>query len=143
LILRLIVATDIARDPKHLLGRLLTKRFALTLLLKCATLWIMTRDADVAEGKPLAIREELALDPVISAQEEFFGGPPKWPIEVRRMKDNLAFAKIIAIPLFAATARLIDAVKPMLEQCEAIAAAWKLALYPPVEESTSIVIAME
>jgi GAF domain-containing protein len=153
LILRLIVATDMANHWTYMasLRSFQTifwadysqKGFALTMLLKCATLWFMTRDPEIAESRLLAIREELGLDPVVSAREELFGPPPKWPIEVRIMKDNLAFATIIVLPLFVETARLIGAVKPIVEQCEAITATWKLTLYPPVEESTSIVISME
>jgi hypothetical protein len=115
----------------------------MTMLLKSATIGFMTKEEEVCETHLMALREELTLDPVLSGEEELFGPPPKWPLEVKQMKDNLAFGTIIALPTFLATSKLIDGMRGLIEMCEEHIARWKLTLYPPIEESTSIVISME
>jgi hypothetical protein len=152
-ILRLIIGTDMAAHWVLLANTRMMesvnwkdyaqKILALTMLLKCATIGFVTKEEDACETHLLALRQELGLEPAVSHEEELFGPPSKWPPDVSRMKGNLAFATIIAHPTLLATSKLIDGMKPLIEMCEEHMARWKLTLYPPPEESTSIVISMD
>jgi hypothetical protein len=118
------------------------KIVALTMLLKCAAIGFMTKEEEICETHMLALRQELSLEPIVSSDEELFGAPPKCPPEVKRLKDNLAFGTLIAHPVLVATSKLVDGLRPLLEMCDEHIARWKLTLYPPPEEITSIVISM-
>jgi hypothetical protein len=152
-ILRLIIGTDMSSHWIFLANvRMLTtvnwrdyaqKILALTMMLKCATVGFITKEEEVCEAHLLSLRQELGLEPSLSGEEELFGPPPKWPPEVRRMKENLAFTTVIAHPTLVATSKLVHGMTPLIEMCEEHMARWKLTLYPPVEESTSIVISMD
>lgn len=150
LILRLIMGTDMAshftimkaaKDLHSVNWKDYTQMvLALTLLLKMATMGFMFKDVESCNAHLRDVRVELGLDTPFDAEEDLFGVQPKIPPEIRRKKEILAFGQLIVAPLAQAAARLMDGVKPLTDKFQGHMDAWTVELYPPEEESTSIVI---
>jgi GAF domain-containing protein len=150
LILRLMMGTDMA---SHFQAMKAAKEFhnvnwkeytqqvlALTLLLKMATVGFMFKDVNTCIAHLSDVRVELGLDRPFGPEEDLFGGQQKFPPEIRRKKEILAFGHLIVAPLARAAAQLMDGVRPLSDKFQGHIKDWILELYPPQEESTSIVI---
>jgi hypothetical protein len=112
----------------------------LTLILKLATIGFMYKDTEACEIHLGNVRAELELDNPIDPEEDLFGLALKIPPEIRRKKEILAFGRLIAGPLIKAASSLLDGLAPLVTNFQAHMNDWMLDLYPPEEESTSIVI---
>jgi len=151
LILRLIMGTDMsnhfeiiknAKETPSLNWKEYPKMvLALTLVLKIAVIGFMYKDMETCMTHIGEVRTELELDKPVDPEEDLFGGPAKMPPEIRRKKEILAFGQLIAGQLIRVSVPLMEALRPLANQCAEHMKAWTDELYPPEEESTSIVIA--
>jgi hypothetical protein len=150
LILRLITGTDMSNHFSVLwsaqkLSTLDWKDYGnmvigLTLILKLATIGFMYKDGETCESHLGNVRRELELDQPVDPEEDLFGPAPKIPPALRRKKEILAFGQLIARPLIETASCLLEGLTPLVTNFQAHMTDWMLDLYPPEEESTSILI---
>jgi GAF domain-containing protein len=150
LILRLITGTDMSNHFSVLksakeITTLDWKDYGnmvigLTLILKLATIGFMYKDGETCDSHLANVRAELELEEPVDREEGLFGPTPEIPPAIRRKKEILAFTQLIAGPLINTASSLLDGLGQLFTNCQAHVTEWMLDLYPPQEESTSIVI---
>jgi hypothetical protein len=150
LILRLITGTDMSNHFSVLksakeITTLDWKDYGnmvigLTLILKLATIGFMYKDGETCDIHLANVRAELELDKPVDPEEDLFGPTPEIPPAIRRKKEILAFTQLIAGPLINTASSLLNGLGQLFTNCQAHVTEWMLDLYPPQEESTSIVI---